>query len=74
MHQINEYKDVLSSNNYPKFEVGQPVMVRNHACCTFEPKYLLDYQVLQIPNASTILLLAPDGKEMKMNINSVNST
>ena len=70
MHQRNENKDVQSYNNNPKFEVGQPV-VRNHVCCTFEPKYLLDYRVLQMLNDSTLLLVTPDGKERKANINDV---
>ena len=50
---------------------GQPVMVRNHACHTFEPKHLLDYRILQILNDSTLLLVTPNGKESKMNINKI---
>ena len=59
MCQRNEHKYVPSCNNNPKFEGGQ----------TFEPKYLLDYRVLQILNDSALLLITPDGKERKMNIN-----
>ena len=46
-------------------------MAKNHACHTFEPKYLLDYRILQIFNDSTLLIITPDGKERKMNINDV---
>ena len=46
-------------------------MVRNHAHHTFEPNYLLDNRVLQLLNDSTLLLVTPDGKERKMNINDV---
>ena len=53
------------------FEIGQPVMVWNHAHHKFEPKYLLDYRVLQILNDSTLLLVNPDGKDRKTNINDV---
>ena len=31
-------------SNNEKFKIGQPVIVKNHACHTFEPKYLLDYK------------------------------
>ena len=41
--QRNEHMDHQIGNSNPKFEVGKPVMVRNHAHHTFEPKYLLDY-------------------------------
>ena len=34
-------------NNSKKFEIGEPVMIRNHTCHTFEPKFLLDYKVLK---------------------------
>ena len=46
-------------------------MVRNHAHHTFEQKYLLDYQVLQILNDSTLLLVTLDGNKRKTNINDV---
>ena len=48
-------------------------MVKNHACHTFEPKYLLDYNVLRILNNSTLLLVTPNGKESKLNIINVRS-
>ena len=49
MHQRNKHMDQQISKNYPKFEIGQLVMVKNHACHTFETKYLLlDYRVLKI--------------------------
>ena len=38
---------------------------------TFEAKYLLDYRVLKIFNDSTLLLVTPNGKERKTNINDV---
>ena len=34
-------------NNNTKFEINQPVMVKNHAHHTFKPKYLLDCKVLK---------------------------
>ena len=71
IYQRNEHKHVPSCNNNPTFEAGQPVMVRNHAHHTIEPKYLLDYRVLQILNDSTLLIVTPDGKERKMSINDV---
>ena len=30
-----------------KFKTGQPVMVKNHACYTFEPEYIMAYKVLK---------------------------
>ena len=54
-----------------KFEIGQVVMVRNHSCWTFEPKYLMVYRVLKIGFESILLLVTPNGKVFKMNINSV---
>ena len=33
------------NNKSTKFKIGPPVMVKNHACHTFKPKYLLDYKV-----------------------------
>ena len=56
------------NKNNPKFEIDQPVMVKNHACHTFEPKYLLDYIVPKIPNDSTPLLIMPERKGRKTNI------
>ena len=58
-------------NSSTKLKIGQPVMVKNHACHTFDPKYLLDYKVLKILNDSTLLLITPNGKEGKTNINDV---
>ena len=65
MHQRNGYMDHQIENDNLTFEVGQSVMVRNHACHTFEPKFQLDYWVLQIPYDNTVLLVTPDGKERK---------
>ena len=44
-------------------------MVKNYACHTFEPKHLLDNGVLKILNDSTLLLVMPNRKEGKTNIN-----
>ena len=46
-------------------------MVKNHGCHTFEQKHSLNYKVLKIINDSTPLLLTPNGKERKTNINDV---
>ena len=61
----NEHMDQQISKNIPKFEIGGLVMVKNHAHCTFEPKYLMDYRVLKILSDSTLLLVALNGKEKK---------
>ena len=55
--QRNEHKDQQINKHNPKFEIGQPVMVKNHVCHTFETKYLLDYRELKILNDSTVLLV-----------------
>ena len=57
--------DQQISKNNPTFEIGQPVMVKNHARCIFKPKYLPDYRVLQTLNDSTLLLVSLKGKERK---------
>ena len=62
LHQKNENSTGQNPNNSTKFEIGQPVMVKNHTCHIFKPKYLLDYKVLKI-NASTLLLIILNGKE-----------
>ena len=48
VYQRNENPTEQSHNNSSKFEIDQPVMVKNHTHHTLEPKYLLDYNVLQI--------------------------
>ena len=50
------------------WNMAQPVMVKNHARHTFEPKYLLDYRVLKIHNDSTLLLVTAEweGKEKEL--------
>ena len=68
MYQRNEHMDHQNSNNNLKFEIGQPVMVKTHAHSTLKPKYLLDYRVLKILN---LLLVAPNRKERKTNVNDV---
>ena len=46
-------------------------MNENHACHICEPKWLIDYRVPKIINKSTLLLVTPNGKEHKTNINHV---
>ena len=46
-------------------------MVKNYVYYTFKPKYLLHYRVLNILNDITFLLVTPNGKERKTNINDV---
>ena len=46
-------------------------MVKNHAQHAFEPKYLMDSRVLNILNKSMLLLIAPNGREFKTNINYI---
>ena len=69
MHNRNLHKDQQISKNNQKFEICQQAMVKNHAHHTFEPRYLLDYRILKIPNDSTLLLVTLDEKEKKTNIN-----
>ena len=71
LHQRKEYTDQQNNKNNTKLKIGQPVMVKNHACHTFEPKHLLDYKILKIVNDSTLLLITPNGKERKENSNDV---
>ena len=47
-------------NNSTEFEIGQPVVVKNHACHTFKPKYLLDDKLKYLITA--VLLITPNGK------------
>ena len=71
MNQRNEHRDQQTRRTDPKFKIDQPVMVKNHACHTFEPKYLPDYRVPKILNDRTVLLVALNGKKRKTNINDV---
>ena len=67
LHQRNEHKDQQIYKNNPKFEIGQPLTVKNHAHHTFEPKYLLDYRVLKgLNNSRCLLTLLKGGKEKPM--------
>ena len=70
LHQRKENPTEQNQNSSMTFGNGQPVMIKNHAYHTFEPKYLLDYNVLKILNDSTLLFITPNGKERK-NINDV---
>ena len=58
--------------NNTKFEIGQTIRIKNHACHTFKPKYQMDYRELKIINKSTLLLVTPNEREHKTNINDVN--
>ena len=69
--QRNEHMDQQINEENPKFQIGHPVMIMIHACHTFEPKYLLDQRKFKILNDSTLLLVTPNGKERKTNINGV---
>ena len=40
-------------------------LVKNHTHHNFEPKYLLDFEVLKILNNSTLLLIKPNGGKKK---------
>ena len=71
LHQRKEEHTDHNHNNSTKCEIGQPVMVNNHTCHTFKPKYLLNYKVLKILNDSTLLLITPNGKERITNIYNV---
>ena len=57
MHQRNEHIDHQISKKNPKFQISQPVMVKNHAHHTFKSQYPLDYRVLKMLNDSTFLLV-----------------
>ena len=52
--------------NNTKFEIGQTVMLNNHAHHTPKPKYLMDYRVLETLSQSTLLLVTPNGRECKI--------
>ena len=39
MHQENGHKDQQINEKNTTFEIGQPVMVENHAHHTFKPNY-----------------------------------
>ena len=71
LHQWNENHIEQTCSNITKFETGQPVMVKNNVHHTFKPKYLLGFKVLKICNDRTVLLMRPNSKERKTNINYV---
>ena len=73
LHQRKKYTDQEINKNNTKFEIGQPVMINNHGHHTFEPKYLLGYKVLKLINDSTLLLVMPNVKERKTNINDIGT-
>ena len=50
------------------FKVGQLIAVKNHLKSMFDPKFITDYQILNI-NECTLLIQSPDGKTRKININ-----
>ena len=57
-YSMDESKSCKPRNN-TKFEIGQAVMVKNHAHHTLKPKNLMDLRVLKIFNKSTLLLVTP---------------
>ena len=69
--QRKEYTDQQINKNNTKIANGQPVIVKYHACHTFNPKYLLDYKVSKVIKDNILLLVMPNGKERKTNINDV---
>ena len=58
--------------NNAKFKIGETVLVKNYACHAFDPKYLIDYRVPNVLNESTLLLVTPNDKQHKTNINDAN--
>ena len=71
LDEREEYADQQINKINTKAKIGHPVMVKNHACHTFQLKDLLDYKILKVNNHSTLLLLIPGGKERKTNINDI---
>ena len=53
------------------FKVSHLIAVKNHLKGTFNPKFISDYQVLDIINECTLLIQSPDGKTRKINVNDV---
>ena len=49
------------------FKVGQLIAVQNYLKGTFDPKFILDYQVLDIINECTLLIQSPECKTRKIN-------
>ena len=64
--------DTLECNKNFKshhFKVGEVITVKNHLKGTFDPKFISDYQVLDIINEHTLLIQSPNGKTRKINVN-----
>ena len=60
--------DTLECNKNFKshhFKVGQLIAFKNHLKGTFDPKFISDYQVLDISNKHTLLIQSPEGKTRK---------
>ena len=70
--QRKEYTEQQVNKNNTKFKLGQPVMVKNHACQTSEPKYLLDNKVFIIINDSTLFLISQMEKKEKQILKMLN--
>ena len=58
-----EYNKNFKSHN---FKVGQLKVVKNQLKGKFNPKFISDYQVLDIINEHTLLIQNPDGKTRKL--------
>ena len=52
-------------------KIDQLVLIKNHQKGPFDLTYIYNHQVVGIPNKSTVLLIAPNGKERKYNIHHV---
>ena len=63
--------DQQINKNNTKLEIGQLVKIKNCKHYTLEQTFLVDYKVLKILNDTTLLLITPNGKERKTNINDV---
>ena len=72
IHYMKDDSKPCKPRNNTKFEVGQTVLVKSHVIHSFKPKYLMDYRVLKILSKSTLLLVTPNGRKCKTNINDVS--
>ena len=73
IHYKKDDSKPCKPRNKTKFEIGQTVMIRNHTHHAFKAKYLMYYNLLKILNESTLLLVTPNGREHKTNINDAKN-